>query len=373
MDADATPKLPRLHAVTYANVPDARIALSLGTAELHGFFPVVMGYGHEATWAYGLSTLANLVRDFIFNRTEPEDIVLFFDAWDVIFQGGENEIVSRYLEIEQREKKELIYHAERDTTKHSRAGYPQIDSIWRYLNCGLYIGRSRAMRLLYKEALPPQLVDEHGKPMRLQTWHTHYWLDHLESVTIDSKCELMQVVNMIDNVHVNGMHSDAAASPGNTGMVVRDGLFRNTVTNTTPLILHFAGMGHWPDWKHPDRIGTCAAYEFFRTAGHPKLAALMEKRSSQSKYFTLQPWKELCGSITLWDTWGVGVSRFGDVIVWLAHDGAQDAMQLSLAISGISFFFCVILCRRPRLETQLCLLFCSKRLRQPHKAACDVV
>jgi len=294
----ANAPLPKLHALTYASTLDARLTLSIATAEFYDLFPIVLGYGHEATWAYGLSDLANMVRAYIFNHTAPEDIVLFFDAWDVAFQAGEHEIVSRYLEMEAREHKQLIYHAEGKCSSPRKNEYPHIKSEWRYLNCGLYIGRSRAMRELYKAPVPSPLVDKHGHPMRLQNWHTDYYLDHQDSAMLDSQCELMQVVMNVDNIHVSLTHPDSAQEPGGRGLLVKDGRLRNTITKTTPLILHFPGVGHWPDWWHPDRVGTCAAYEFLRETGHPTLLKFLEKQSSRHKSFALKPYWRVLVSAT---------------------------------------------------------------------------
>jgi len=336
--ASVTASRPRLHAVTYANIPDPRVALSVGTAELLGFYPVVVGYGHEATWAYGLATLANKVRSYIFNKTNGDDIILFFDAWDVIFQGGEEEIVDRFLDIERREQRSLIYHAEASCTSSRVDDYPPSKSIWRYLNCGLYIGRSWAMRELYKNPLKDPLQDKEGRSIRLQNWHTEYFLDNQDKAALDTGCELMQVVLAIEGLHGLADHLD---DPGARGLVVSDGKLVNTVTHTTPPILHFPGVGHWPDWWHEERVGTCTAYEFFRDAGHPALAQLMEKRSNNQKGFETQPWKALCGpSLTAFDWWGVRVSHVGDVVAWLGHQGAP------LGVCSLWIFCTVIVALR---------------------------
>merc|ERR1712048_1320467 len=116
--------------------------------------------------------------------------------------------------------------------------------------------------------------------MRLQNWHTDYFLDHQDLVALDSNCDLMQVVINVDNLAGNRHDPD---EPTSNGLILRDGRLRNTQTNTTPLILHFPGGGHWPDWWHTERVGSCAAYELLRSAGHPTLVKLLEKQSAEHK------------------------------------------------------------------------------------------
>jgi len=332
---------------------EARFALSLGTAERYGFFPVVLGYGHEATWAYGLSAMANLVRDYIFKRTEEDDIVLFFDAFDVVFQAGAAQIVEQYLDMESREQKELFYHAESTCShKERQAEYPAIHSPWRFLNCGLYIGRSRAMRLLYEKPVPTPLVNKQGKKMRLQNWHTDYYLDHLDRVGLDSRCELMQVVLSVENLHINGAHLKDAMGPGGPGLFIKDNVLHNKITNTTPLILHFPGVGHWPDWRHPERVGTCTAYEVLRVLGHPMLTSLLEKNSDECVYrgdcfVHLQPWKALCGpTVTGFDAFAVRVSRLGDTVVWIAHSWGFATPIIVLMICSVPLLGVILALRR---------------------------
>ena len=53
--------------------------------------------------------------------------------------------------------------------------------------------------------------------IRLQNWHTNYYLDHLDQVGLDSRCELMQVVLSVENVHINTAQLKDAMGPGGPG------------------------------------------------------------------------------------------------------------------------------------------------------------
>jgi hypothetical protein len=193
---------------------------------------------------------------------------------------------------------------------------PKSSSPWAYLNSGVYLGRAHVVRELYKDPLPDPLLDAQGKPMRLQYWHVLFYWAHRDKVTVDDQCELSQVVINVDNLHVNQVHIDLVDKPGGSGLILKDGRIFNTITNTTPLILHFPGGGHWPDFRHPTRVGTCAAYELFRKASQPELALAMEQEA-KGKFIGLKPWKAICAKFTTgWDTAGMFVSNMGDNAIW---------------------------------------------------------
>eukprot|EP00811_Abedinium_folium_P035290 NODE_8095_length_1523_cov_13.472779.p1 GENE.NODE_8095_length_1523_cov_13.472779~~NODE_8095_length_1523_cov_13.472779.p1 ORF type:complete len:415 (+),score=118.40 NODE_8095_length_1523_cov_13.472779:106-1350(+) len=323
---------PRLHLITYSNTVDPRLSLSLGSAQRFGMYPVVVGLGLQAEWAVGLSAMANMLRDYIFNSTEADDLVMFFDAFDVVFQAREAAIVDKYLELEAREGRTLFYNAESHCSSKRVSEYPPSSLPWRYLNSGIYIGRSYTLRDVFRYALPEHLVDRDGKPERLQNWHTDYFLDHQNSTTLDYKCELTQVVFNIDNLHVNQAHTAEATKPGGHGLILEDGLMHNTITGTVPLMLHFAGVGHWPDSRHAERVGTCAAYEYFRAAGHPDFVALLEQRMKR-KFFGMPPWKAMCTNlISMFDRMAMSVSTSGDFIIWAFFRALEHPFWLFLII-----------------------------------------
>jgi hypothetical protein len=296
-----------------------RLTLALVSAQRHGMFPMVVGLGIPARWAYGLSALANEWRGYVLNHTEPEDLVLFFDAFDVAFQAGEREIVDRYLEMEARSGHELFYNADTHCTNPCDLEKPESTSVWPYLNSGVYLGRARVIRELYKDPLPNPLVDAEGKPMRLQYWHVLFYWAHQEKVAVDDHCELSQMVGNVDNLFVNRFHIDMADQPGQKGLVFVDGMLRNTITNSTPPILHFPGIGHWPDVYNPERVGTCTAWELFR-AVHQQEALALEEESSSAKFMSPRPWKAVCSKINLIsDIAAIKVSLWGEKGIWVWH------------------------------------------------------
>jgi len=313
----ATGKVPRLHAVTYADTFDPRLIYAMSTAQRHGFQPIVLGFGQKVTWGQGLGPKMNAVRDYVHGRTEPNDLVMVFDAYDVIFQASDAELAQRYLEIERREGSKVIFNAEARCTSPRRAEYPEINSTWRFLNSGMLMGRAWAVRRLFLHPVPDTVVDYAGKPQNLNNWHTDFYLDHRDIAMLDSRCELFQVVWGVHNVFLsNRLHPEyTQETPGFGGLFPSKDRVVNKVTGTTPLVLHFAGMGHWPDAAHVDRMGTCCIYEVFRELSHPSLALLMEERFGD-------PWKAACdwygiGEVTNW------LRIYGDTLSWLRYNGQK--------------------------------------------------
>eukprot|EP00931_Biecheleriopsis_adriatica_P120296 TRINITY_DN95410_c0_g1_i1.p1 TRINITY_DN95410_c0_g1~~TRINITY_DN95410_c0_g1_i1.p1 ORF type:complete len:391 (+),score=37.62 TRINITY_DN95410_c0_g1_i1:59-1231(+) len=310
---------PKLHALTYSSTVDERLALPFASGEFYGIYPVVVGYGSESAWAYGLSKLANRVRSYIWNHTEPDDIVLFFDAFDTIFLGTSDEIVSRYLQMESRYQRKLFYNADPVCTtpcEHEETIASKINSSWRYLNSGIYIGRSSVFREIYRDPIPDPLVDKQGQPKRWQYFHVEYYVEHTETVAVDSNCEMLQLVYNVDNLYINTQHASFSNKPGGHGLKISGGKLHNTMTDSFPLIAHFAGPGHYPNYRDSVRRGSCAAYEVMRAIGHPQLVKLWEKEYRSYNYFILRPWRSMCSKTESdWDKLGMHVSKFEDNVI----------------------------------------------------------
>lgn len=322
--------------------------MALASGEFHGVYPVVLGYGEASSWAYGLSKLANKLRSYIFNRTDPEDIVMFFDAFDIIFLGSADDIVNRYLDMEQRYHRKLFYNADPVCTnpcEHEEELASKLQSRWAYLNSGIYIGRSSVFRDLYKDPIPDPLVDKHGQPKRWQYFHVEYYVDHPDTVGVDSGCELTQVVYNVDSLYVNSKYSK---SPGGQGLEISGGKLQNTITGTFPLIAHFAGPGHYPNWQDPIRRGSCPAYEVMRALGHPGLVDLWEKQFKEAKGFRLRPWRSMCSHAKSgWDKFGLQMSHFEDRMSYMFGLPPDPIVFFPGLVAALSL--ALFLCKRSRV------------------------
>ena len=85
------------------------------------------------------------VSDFLKTPTlHDNDIVLFTDAYDVIYCGTQKEIIEKYLKM----NKPIIFGAEKHCNPdHGRASdYAFTDTEFPYLNSGMFVGRVWALR-----------------------------------------------------------------------------------------------------------------------------------------------------------------------------------------------------------------------------------
>jgi hypothetical protein len=85
------------------------------------------------------------VHSFIIRpELNDNDIVLFTDAYDVIYCGNQTEIIKRYLEF----NKPIVFGCETTCNPDPKQekNYKFKDTVFPYLNSGLFIGRVSALR-----------------------------------------------------------------------------------------------------------------------------------------------------------------------------------------------------------------------------------
>tara|TARA_Y100000992_G_C21178509_1_gene449511 strand:- start:49 stop:720 length:672 start_codon:yes stop_codon:yes gene_type:complete len=85
------------------------------------------------------------VKDFVFNpEISNEDIILFTDAYDVIYCGDKKRILDKFYKFSH----PLIFGAETDCHPDPKqaANYTKIDEEFSFLNSGLFIGYAWAIR-----------------------------------------------------------------------------------------------------------------------------------------------------------------------------------------------------------------------------------
>lgn len=300
--------------------------MPMSSAFMHGLKPVVLGLGAPISWGGGMGMAWNSYRDFVWNKTCPQDVVLLFDAYDVMFQGGEEELLAAYDAIVARTGRKIVYNADLFCSSDRKAEFPPCETPWCYLNSGIYMGSSTALRQLFAEALAPKILDKNGRPARLQNHHIDWFLDHQDIVTLDYSTELTLAVMDIPGIGIESQLSKTELPPEAMQLKVSEGRLHNLHTNTTPLILHFPGPGHWPDVTHAERTGTCVAYEFLRLT-QPAMLSLMETRGAVRKhggqYYGFQPWKPVCTFYaTPFDLLAIKLNQWGDVVTWVVMNAA---------------------------------------------------
>lgn len=232
----ARTRSPRLHPVCYLDKAHRYMAYTLVSAEAHGLYTQVIGFGEKVWWPDGLGAKINALRRFVMRESmSPKDIVLFLDVFDIIVFAGEEEIVSKFLAVEQKYNKSLFFNAEEYCFPKplcQESEYPESTTRWRYLNSGLMIGRVGALRQLLKEEVPATIVDGD------QTWYQERFIRDRDSLgmTLDTRCEVICALVGADESFGAVIRSDKRITVLETG--------------TKPAVVHFNGVAHWPEWKN---------------------------------------------------------------------------------------------------------------------------
>jgi hypothetical protein len=101
----------------------------------------IIGWENKQNFGLKLS----LVKQFLdSNEMLPNNIVLFTDAYDVIYCGNQKEIVEKYLSFHT----PIVFGSEKycNPDPHREKQYLKKDSEFPFLNSGLYIGRAWALK-----------------------------------------------------------------------------------------------------------------------------------------------------------------------------------------------------------------------------------
>jgi len=139
----------KIHYITVATKPHRVLEAIKQKVESLGESITVLGehenrlIGWEGTGNFGvkLREVANFLKR---PELEPDDIVLFTDAYDVIYCGELNEILRRYSTF----SKPIVFGAEKccQPDEHLKSNYPKLDTEFPYLNSGMFIGTVWALQ-----------------------------------------------------------------------------------------------------------------------------------------------------------------------------------------------------------------------------------
>jgi hypothetical protein len=144
-----TLKLPSIHYITVATKPHRVLdtikkrvdhlnekITSLGEKENR-----LIGWEGSSNFGIKLREVAEFLKT---PHLDPDDVVLFTDAYDVVYCGNQEEILERYLSF----SKPIVFGAERlcqpDVQLAER--YPELNTEFPFLNSGMFIGRVGALR-----------------------------------------------------------------------------------------------------------------------------------------------------------------------------------------------------------------------------------
>jgi hypothetical protein len=110
--------------------------------------------------------------------------IVYIDAFDNICFGDEFEVLRKFEAF----NCSMVISAEKACYPHPEKAifYPEIESGWRYVNGGGWMGEINYLKTLFEHFLLP---DSHD-----QVWLTDTYLNQQEDIKLDSECEIFQTI-----------------------------------------------------------------------------------------------------------------------------------------------------------------------------------
>lgn len=226
-----------LHAVTYASHGgrDDRFCRAVESAIRHDIHLIILGWGVKWT---GLAQKLDAAMLYA-SRIPKDDIIMFTDAFDVMFTNTPSHILEEYNKM----NSNLIFagecgcwpHVIMDHGKACFEGYPQAPTPYRYLNSGTWIGKAESA----KEMLQA-VIKEAGNDFANandQKLVADMFIEKRFNIKLDYYANLFQSMHMTFDRPLPYCH------PYEDIEVVQDGRFYNKRTKTYPSVFHFNGGG----------------------------------------------------------------------------------------------------------------------------------
>jgi hypothetical protein len=151
-----------------------------------------------------------------------EDLVLFYDAYDVLPVNGADNAKLLDKIIESFDLDKITMNAEKNCypDRSLIPLYPQTSSPWKYLNCGVFVGKVKKVREILEVALP--LIKTTGMD---QAAFAVLFVENKSDIALDYECKVFQTLYMLDQ-------NDLDTSNGKV---------KNLIFNTEPLLVHGNG------------------------------------------------------------------------------------------------------------------------------------
>ena len=232
------PGVPKIHHVVYASHrgSDDRFCRTVESAARHNITLNILGWG--VAWG-GLYQKLEATLQFCESQP-PNDIVLFTDAFDVMFLKTSEEILEDYIAMET----DILFGAEcgcwphvtRDGGRECLERYPASPTPYRYLNSGTWMARARAIvRVL--TALKNRSGEGFAKSeTNDQELVADMFLEGGWGINLDYNSKIFM------SMHSTHDPPLAVCEPMKD-IRVDSGKITNTRTGTSPAVLHFNGGG----------------------------------------------------------------------------------------------------------------------------------
>jgi hypothetical protein len=211
-----------LNIFTIATKPSHHLDRLLTSAEAFGIQVDVQGKGRPFL---GMGTKRNLMHEYV-SACDPDQLVMYVDAYDVIFLANVTEMVSVY---ERYYKGEVVFGAEQNLGMYTvddimyYVKYPIRSQRYKYLNAGTVMGPAGKIKAL---------------------------LDIVGVGAEDAKCDQVDLIRYFtthsDQLTVDTGHYLFAVNGGRAGLESRDyrienGRLHSVNTDTWPILLHVPG------------------------------------------------------------------------------------------------------------------------------------
>ena len=155
-------------------------------------------------------------------KTLNEDtIVLICDSYDVLpVKGITNEKLFQHIK-DNLDLNKVTFNAEKNCypNVNLKPLYPNIDSEWKYLNGGLYVGSVKNILIMLENSLPKMVNVIDQEVFSLSFVKNEYNID------IDYECKVFQTLFMLND----------------GDLTIEDGNVKNNKTNTFPILIHGNG------------------------------------------------------------------------------------------------------------------------------------
>lgn len=188
----------------------------------------ILGLGEH--WG-GLMTKPRKLRDWLRGRKlDKQDIIIYFDAYDVVFAADPKDIVKKFKEI--KGKNQIIWNSERNLFPDATLKFPETKSSFRYLNSGFAVGYATAFLEMLEWMDLDKIPDDHRKEdgsmwePNDQLYVQRAFLEGPVKMGLDYNCELCQTVCGTSEVPDFDLYADP---------------MRNNETGSSPMALHFNG------------------------------------------------------------------------------------------------------------------------------------
>lgn len=229
--------IQKLHAVMYASHHgrDDRFCRAVESAARHDFPLVILGW--QKPWR-GLSQKLEAAHHYA-STMPPDDIILFTDAFDVLFTRKANTILEPYLA----QNASIIFAGECGCWPHIMedksacfSKYPESPTPYRYLNSGTWIGVAKVSKDMLLEVMKRAGTNfANANDQRLVA---DMFIARKFDIALDYHSTIFQSMHRTDPPDL------PFCNPvGDLRFDSKAGRYRNTRTNSIPAIFHFNGGG----------------------------------------------------------------------------------------------------------------------------------